>query len=155
MSDDELEHQLRSCLTRAATPEGNQARSGFEGAFDKDEVLRGREALVRERRLMKPATFLQELGVTKQALSKAVKSGRMFSLDVGPATYYPAFYLDLDVDRKQLQKVTQELGSLPGWSKWQFFTQPKGSLGRRTPLEALAEGMVEDVRMAAQAFAER
>ncbi|MBB6317319.1 hypothetical protein FHX56_000610 [Paraburkholderia tropica] len=43
---------------------------------------------------MKPAAFLEALGVTKQALSKAVKSGRMFSLDVGPSMYCPAFYLD-------------------------------------------------------------
>ena len=26
---------------------------------------------------------------------------------------------------------------LPGWSKWQFFTTPKASLGGRTPLDAL------------------
>lgn len=155
LSDDELERHFKSYLTQAASLKGDRGQPGFEEILDKDEVLRGREALVRERRLMEPATFLRGLGVTKQALSKAVKSGRMFSLDVGPATYYPAFYLDLEIDRKQLQRVTQALGSLPGWSKWQFFTQPKGALGRLTPLEALAEGMVEDVRAAAQAFAER
>lgn len=155
LSDDELEHHFKSYLTQAASLKGDRVQPNFEEILDKDEVLRRRRALVRGRRLMEPATFLRALGVTKQALSKAVKSGRMFSLDVGPATYYPAFYLDVEVDRKQLQKVTQALGSLPGWSKWQFFTQPKGSLGTRTPLEALAEGMVEDVRAAAQAFAER
>ncbi|MGF6480797.1 hypothetical protein [Paraburkholderia sp. JPY419] len=155
LSDDELEHHFKSCLMQAASHKDNQGRPGFEAIVDSDEVLRRREALVREGRLMKPATFLRGLGVTKQALSKAVKSGRMFSLDVGPATYYPAFYLDLEVDRKELQKVTQALGTLPGWSKWQFFTQPKGSLGPRTPLEALAEGMVDDVKKAAKAFVER
>ncbi|MCA8070025.1 hypothetical protein [Burkholderia vietnamiensis] len=155
LSDDDLEYHFKSCLTQAALAKSNRQRPGLEAIIDKDEVLRRREALVREGRLIKPASFLRGLGVTKQALSKAVKSGRMFSLDVGPATYYPAFYLDLEVDRKELQKVTQALGSLPGWSKWQFFTLPKGSLGSRTPLEALAEGMVEDVRGAAHAFAER
>ncbi|RQT73221.1 hypothetical protein DF029_10895 [Burkholderia cepacia] len=92
---------------------------------------------------MNSATLLQGLGVTNQAPCKAVKFGRMFSLNVGPATYYPALYLDLEVGRKQVQKVAQELGFLPSWSKWQFFTQPKGAPRRRTPLGALSEGMME------------
>ncbi|MDN7600373.1 hypothetical protein [Burkholderia gladioli] len=155
MSDDELERLVRYDLARGSMLKAEQAAVGHEGHADENDVLRRREALVREQHLMKPATFLERLGVTKQALSKAVKSGRIFGVSVGPTTYYPAFYLSLEVDRKRLQKVTQELGSLPGWSKWQFFTQPKGSLGRRTPLEALEAGMVTDVMAAAKGFAER
>ncbi|WP_322104838.1 hypothetical protein [Paraburkholderia sp. J41] len=155
MSDDELERLVRYDLAPGSVLKAEQAAAGYGGHADENDVLRRREALVREQHLMKPATFLEHLGVTKQALSKAVKAGRIFGVEVGPTTYYPAFYLSLEVDRKRLQKVTQELGSLPGWSKWQFFTQPKGSLGRRTPLEALAAGMVTDVMAAAKGFAER
>lgn len=56
--------------------------------------------------------------------------------------YYPAFYLELDVDRKKLERVSRTLGDISGWRKWQFFTTPKGSLSDRTPLQALEDNAV-------------
>jgi hypothetical protein len=114
-----------------------------------------RQALVESGKLLPAAKVWEVLGVTRQALNKAVASGRIFTVDVGAAQYYPAFYLTGDVDRKMLAKVTQLLGSLPGWSKWQFFTTPKASLGNITPLKALSRGKVEQVAKAAAAFAGR
>ncbi|MBU9340235.1 hypothetical protein [Burkholderia multivorans] len=118
-------------------------------------VLPERQALVASGRLLPAAEVWTALGITRQALNKAVASGRIFTVDVGAAQYYPAFYLAGDIDRKTLGRVTQQLGDLPGWSKWQFFTTPKASLGRLTPLKALAQGKVEQVTRAAAAFAER
>ncbi|UXZ61834.1 hypothetical protein NUJ28_03675 [Burkholderia multivorans] len=118
-------------------------------------VLPERQALVASGRLLPAAEVWTALGITRQALNKAVASGRIFTVDVGAAQYYPAFYLAGDIDRKTLGRVTQRLGDLPGWSKWQFFTTPKASLGRLTPLKALAQGKVEQVTRAAAAFAER
>lgn len=51
--------------------------------------------------------------------------------------------------------MTQCLGSLPGWSKWQFFTTQKASLGNVTPLVALSRGKLDEVERAAMAFVER
>ncbi|MCA8336389.1 hypothetical protein [Burkholderia multivorans] len=118
-------------------------------------VLPERQALVASGRLLPATEVWTGLGITRQALNKAVASGRIFTVDVGAAQYYPAFYLAGDIDRKTLGRVTQQLGDLPGWSKWQFFTTPKASLGRLTPLKALAQGKVEQVTRAAAAFAER
>jgi hypothetical protein len=49
--------------------------------------------------------------------------------------------------------MAKRLGKLPGWSKWQFFTTRKGSLGGATPLDALKRGQFDDVEAAAEAFA--
>jgi len=118
-------------------------------------ALSERQGLVAAGRLLPAAELWAGLGVTRQALNKALVSGRIFTVDVGAAQYYPAFYLAGDIDRKTLGKVAQQLGSLPGWSKWQFFTTPKASLGNVTPLKALSQGQVERVERAAAAFADR
>ncbi|PAJ91390.1 hypothetical protein CJO69_27660 [Burkholderia ubonensis] len=122
--------------------------------FERRALLE-RQTLVDSGKLLPAAKVWEVLAVTRQALNKAVASGRIFTVDVGAAQYYPAFYVTGDVDGKTLAKVTQLLGSLPGWSKWQFFTTPRASLGNITPLKALSRGEVEQVVKAAAAFAER
>ena len=124
--------------------------------FDFDRrALAERRALVADGKLLPAAETWVGLDITRQALTKAVAAGRIFTVDVGATPYYPAFYLTGDIDRKTLGKVTQHLGTLPGWSKWQFFTTPKASLGNVTPLDALASGKVEQVERAAAAFVQR
>jgi hypothetical protein len=114
-----------------------------------------REKLVKEGQLLPAGEMWGRLGVTRQALAKARQSGRTFTVDVGPQQYYPAFFLSEDIDRRALESVAALLGDLPGWSKWQFFTSAKASLGGVTPLAALRKGELEKVRKAATAFAER
>ena len=46
------------------------------------------------------------------------------------------------------------LGDLPGGSKLQFFVTRKGSLGGKTPLEALATGGLAKVKDVTSAFVE-
>lgn len=131
------------------------ADTAWDEVVNHGQALKARQALVRARKVLPAAAIWEGLAVTKQALSKAVHSGRIFNIDVGAETYYPAFYLSADIDRKQLAKVTQTLGSLPGWSKWQFFTTPSDFLDGVTPLVALSRGEVDDVRKLALAFIER
>ena len=91
----------------------------------------------------------------------AVGAGYVWWPDVGvaegldPSTIGSAFYTDSSLDRQQLESVSRELGTLPGWSKWQFFTQPKASLGGDTPLKALKDGRFAEARRAAIGFADR
>lgn len=115
-----------------------------------------RERHLREGRLMTADQFRQALGITRQAVSKAVDQLRMFSLD-GPAgkQVYPGFFTDAQYDRRTLERVCQALGDLPGPSKWQFFTTGKASLHGRTPLEAIANGHIANVIAAATGFKER
>ncbi|MET1475428.1 MULTISPECIES: hypothetical protein [Burkholderia] len=146
---------IAAAATRDRKPAGAKKRAAGVVADPERQVQAERRMLVADGKLLPAAQTWAGLGMTRQALSKAVASGRIFTVDVGAAQYYPAFYLAGDIDRKTLGRVTQCLGDLPGWSKWQFFTTPKASLGNVTPLVALSRGKVDEVERAATAFAER
>ena len=119
------------------------------------QALYAREHLVAHKEVLPSAELIAALHVTRQALSKAVLANRVFSLDVGGVQYYPAFFADSSLDKRKLERVCKTLGDLPGWEKWRFFTAPKNSLGKRTPIEALKAGMYQEVQRAAAGFAER
>lgn len=113
------------------------------------------EAMVGRGQLVTPVEFQALMGwTTRQAVSKAAQSHRIFSLTHKATRYFPTFYADPAYDRKQLEVVSKALGDLPGGSKLQFFLTRKGSLGGETPLQALAAGRVAKVKDIAAAFAQ-
>ena len=118
-------------------------------------ALESRRVLVSRGELLSSEELARRIGLTRQAVNKAVQAGRMFSLEVGAERFVPAFFADPQVDRRTLERISTALGDIPGWSKWQFFTSAKGSLEGRTPLDALKSGSIERVERAARAFAER
>ena len=105
--------------------------------------------------LISLSKFCEKAVLSGEAMSKAVRANRIFSVEVDGQVCFPDFYLDTRYDRRQLALVSKMLGALPGGSKLQFFTTPKGSLGGQTPLEALADRKFAAVHRAAQGFAER
>lgn len=106
--------------------------------------------------LLDEREFTSRMGWTPDKLEAEEARGRVFHLGVGPASRYPAFYAELDpAGRRRLAVVCQLLGELPGGTKWQFFTGGKGSLGGATPLTALREGKLRQVKATAEGFAER
>jgi hypothetical protein len=111
--------------------------------------------LIQQGALVPSGKFVERLGVTRQALSKAVAAQRLFFVEIGGDRYFPAFFLDLTYDRHQLEQVSKALGELPGASRLQFFRGKKASLGGLSPLQALAKGEFTVVRNAAAGFAER
>lgn len=119
------------------------------------KVQAARLALVSEKQVVPAGDMAARLQITRQALSKAVKAHRMFTVYVSATPMYPAFFADPDLDRRQLERVAKELGELPGWQKWTFFATPKASLGNITPVQALKKGRYSEVRAAAKGFAER
>ncbi len=119
------------------------------------ESLKNLEYLVQKGSLINSSEFLNQLSMTRQALSKARKTGRIFSVEIKGETYYPAFFTDPKYDRRQLEAVSKVLGDLPGTSKLQFMLTPKGSLDSLTPLEALAKGKVGAVKISAEGFVGR
>lgn len=102
--------------------------------------------------LIGSAALQSALDIKRQAISNAVKAGRLFAL-TGPSgdNYYPAFYADPGLDRRAVEKVAKALGTLPGASKLFFFTS-KSTLLRETPLEALRQGRLAEVLTAAAGF---
>lgn len=130
------------------------ADSDFMASLRSQESQRRRDD-IEAGRLLGSAEMRERLGISRQALSAAVRAQRLFVL-AGPSGdfLYPAFFADGRHDRAVLEKVSRALGSLPGGAKWEFFTTPRLSLGKKTPLQALAKGQVEEVLAAAAAFAD-
>lgn len=90
-----------------------------------------------------------------ESLEDAVNCHRLFFVVRNGEQLYPAFFVDPNIKRRQVYQVCKQLGGLPGGSKLQFFSTPKGSLGGVTPLAALRGGMFSDVMRCAEGFAER
>ena len=100
--------------------------------------------------------FMRQMGWGPQDLATAEAGNRVFHMVAAGAPKYPAFYVHFEAaGRRQLAAVCQLLGNLPGGSKWQFFTNGKGSLSGLTPVEALRQGKLPRVKDCARAFAER
>lgn len=153
---------IRQALVKASNTEApqNKVQSTFEALLTSGELLESSQ-------------FRARVGWTRQALSKAVLGHRLFFLEVGAVRAFPALYLDLRYNRKDVEAVTKLLGDLSGGSKWLFFTTQKASLARsgaepragqasaarqgrpRTPLQAIEDGDVELVKLAAAGYAER
>lgn len=114
-----------------------------------------RDDLAAARKVLPAGEIIGQLNISRQALSKAVKAHRLFAVEAGGERLYPAFFADADLDRRQLERVSKELGELPGWQKWEFFTTAKASLGGLTPVEALKRGRYTEARRAAIGFLER
>jgi hypothetical protein len=112
-----------------------------------------RQRLVTNKELLSPGEMQQTLNVTRQALSGALKTSRMFTVEVGGQTYYPKFFADGEVDRSVLEEISRALGDMPGWLKWDFFTSGRGSLGDASPLVALREGKAQEIERMAKALA--
>jgi hypothetical protein len=73
-------------------------------------------------------------------LGDRMPDSRVFAVDVDGEQYVPAFYLSPENDPRLFGDITELLGELPGWSKWQFFMRAKASLGGVTPVNALRTG---------------
>ena len=111
--------------------------------------------LVATGQLVPSGALTKALGITRQALNKAVQARRIFALERGGENYYPAFYADPALERRRVEIIAKRLGDASGWDKWLFFTTPKASLGRRTPVLAMIKGEYDRVLRAASAHAER
>ena len=110
-----------------------------------------------ERKDFIPRDELRELlGVSDEWITDAVADNRLFFV-LGPSEvhYFPSFYAGAIYHREALETVCQKLGDLSGASKYFFFTSKSTFLRTRTPLKALSDGMLTEVLIAAEGFAER
>jgi hypothetical protein len=163
---EQAQHQdaLVSGVLARALEEGAESVSCAEQEHANAEVLswlRRQSAAALQRRierkeLLPPKEFQNALGISRQSVNEAIKSRRMFAL-LGPSGeyYYPAFYADGNLNRREVEKVAKVLGDLPAPSKYHFFTSKSLFLGVVTPLQALKKGRLEDVMIAATAYKER
>lgn len=119
-------------------------------------ALARREALHEKGELLSSSQMCERLGISRQALSKAVRDRRMFWLGgTNGAQWYPSFFADGSLNRRDLEQVSVALGELPGATKWQFFISPKHSLKGLTPVDVLRQGALERVLRTAAEVTER
>ena len=153
----ELAAQLASLSERIDEIRGRLAANDGKlvSAKERERALAVMRKMVQEQGLLDSAAFVARRSVTRQALSKALKSHRVFYVELDGLRYFPSFFLDARLERQQVEGVSKALGELPGASKLQFFMTKKASLAGKTPIDALANGQYSRVRVAAQGFAER
>lgn len=145
-----LSEKIDAIRSRLTVNEGRLA-SGKE----REAAAATMTQMLEQRDLLDPASFVERRGGTRQALSKALKSNRVFFVELNGERYFPSFFADERLERGKVEGVSKALGELPGASKLQFFMTRKASLAGKTPLDALADGQYSRVHVAAQGFAER
>ena len=106
----------------------------------------------RSDQLVGEAEFLKCWNCSAESIAKAVADGTIFFVMKGGQKLYPSFFADLAYKRRQLAAVTKLLKDLDGFTKWQFFVTGKGSLGGLTPLAALRQGKLRQVKATATVF---
>lgn len=105
--------------------------------------------------LIGEAELLKRLNCSAESIATAVTNGALFFVMKGGQRLYPSFFADSAYERRQLAAVIKLLQDLDGFTKWQFFVTGKGSLGGLTPLAALRQGKLRQVKATAEGFAER
>jgi hypothetical protein len=98
------------------------------------------------------AELAQLLGVSRQAIDKRRKAGKLIGLDLGRRGYlYPVFQVGL----AGLGELLAELDWLDPWSQLAFILTPNVWLDGETPLELLRRGALEPAVMAARSYGEQ
>lgn len=106
-------------------------------------------------RLVDGDEFARRMGWSAGSVARALSAGTLFTVKQDGKQLYPSFFADSSLKRRQLIAVTRMLKQLDGFTKWQFFVSGKGSLGGATPLAALREGRLRQVKVAAEGYAQR
>lgn len=126
-------------------PNESLRQDAMERRIKSYEELKKRGELITARELAE----LRQVG--QSTISEALKRRRIFRVSVGGRDFYPRFFADHEANRKDIEAISKELGSLPGSVKLGFFNKRLVSLGGLTPLEALAKGKLDEVKRAAMA----
>jgi hypothetical protein len=99
--------------------------------------------------------FAQHLGISRQAVEKRRRAGKLIALAMGRHGYrYPVWQLTESGVLPGLDKVLAVLASHDEWMQTAFFLSANPRLGDRTPVETLKAGEVERVLDAAEAYGE-
>ena len=93
------------------------------------------------------------LGLTRQAIDKRRKSGKLIALDLGRHGFrYPVWQVHQGAVLPGLDRVIAELSECDPWTQVAFMLTPNSWLGEETPLAALRRGEVDRVMATAELF---
>jgi hypothetical protein len=98
----------------------------------------------------------QLLGVTRQAIDKRRRAGRLLALPVGQhRNVYPAWQFKQGGVLEGFEEVLAELSMPDPWTQAAFFLGENSSLNGQRPLDELRRGNIEAARRAAWAMGEQ
>ena len=96
------------------------------------------------------------LGITRQAVDKRRREGRLIGLTQGRRGYaYPVWQFERGGTLTHLERVLDALRKHDPWMQLSFFVNPNARLSETSPLEALREGNLDPVLQAAETFGEQ
>jgi hypothetical protein len=97
----------------------------------------------------------QSLGITRQAVEKRRRAGKLIALTTGRYGYrYPVWQFTESGSVPGLEAVLSVLSPHDEWMQAAFFVGRNPYLENRTPIETLKAGETEDVLTAAEIFGE-
>lgn len=116
-----------------------------------------KERLLRAEGGVLPVTEVARvLGISRQAVDKRRRAGRLIGLSLGRRGYaYPAWQLHGGSTLLGLEQVLAALGEDDPWVPVIFLLNPHERLSDKTPLDALRDGRVEEVARVARWFGEQ
>jgi hypothetical protein len=122
--------------------------------------LRGLEARARLLRVEGEPLSVDEvakaLHVTRQAVDKRRRAGKLIGLDTGRRGYlYPRWQIGPDGMLPGLEETLTHLGVRDPWMQAAFFVSGSTYLDGETPVAALRSGRLRDVVRAAAAYGEQ
>lgn len=156
--DAKFENVLREARARGAAAPMATAESIRAGKAAMKLVRKNAARTLLERiaryELITEEKFMKRLGVSFEWIAGALADGRLFFFR-GPdeVKYFPAFYGDTTLELRAVGEVCKQMGNLPSASKYHFFTSKSTFLLTKTPLEALPDGQLTKVLVAAEGFA--
>ena len=100
-----------------------------------------RRQLVRRGELLSPRQFCEQRGISRAALVQLAQRGQVFSVKIGGKPYIPAVLADRSVDQRRLGELMRRLPCvMPPMEKYFFFVGRRGSLGDKSPVQAVRRG---------------
>jgi hypothetical protein len=124
-----------------------------------DARLRGmqaRQELLRiEGGILTAEELAKALGITRQAVDKRRRAGKLIGLNTGRRGYaYPAWQLGTNGVLAGFPETLADLSVRDPWMQAAFFVSGDPRLGGATPLDELRRGNIGAVRRAARGFGE-
>lgn len=115
---------------------------------------RKRELLQAEGGVLSAQEFSEKLGIAPLSLGRMRKRNEVFWLDVGDDYVYPSFQLGENGLLPGIQDVLDSFAFDHAWTRFYFMLSGDLRLDGWRPIDALRDGRIDDVKIAARAYGE-
>ncbi len=126
-------------------------RAGTRWTPGATDIQRGRAAMLEafeQPHNLPLAEFAKLADKSRQQIYKDIDARRLLALNVGPrGQKLPDWQLD-PVKQQLTQAVLQEVEGIDNWTIYRALSEPLEGLGRRSPVDAVTAGSIDDVARA-------